>query len=404
MDSTPSMETHAAQDDIAQLRQEADDIDKEIERLEAELARLEAQRKTIQGKLSCIVYPVNTLPPEVLCHIFAAAASLSPLKEVNSVLLSITGVCQRWRDVAISEPVIWTRLCYVLDNHDQDRLFYRFLERSNGLPITLALDPRDRLSLPPTFFRSCSQWKEADISFPGGFLFNFLAPGSSLILPHLEKLTVVKNWGSESQHSLFSNAPRLCDVSIAYPNLLLQLGFPLQQLRKLTLLEHKRILLHDLLALLPHLHAVEDLSIGPIARFGTDITRDKLDIQSLSILSLRGKGSSLILAHTHLPHLATLSISTFEDTDAEVLVRPGILRSLSNLATLSVYLTYPKDLSFLALLRAPRPRYARGRASDCDTGQYVLPDQTGGRRRLFPPRPSPRPRVLDADHSHSCAL
>ncbi|KAF7290150.1 hypothetical protein MIND_01328200 [Mycena indigotica] len=76
-------------------------------------------------------------------------------------------------------------------------------------------------------------------------------------------------------------------------------------------------------------------------------------MQSMSTLSLCGKGSSLILPHVFLPRLTMLSISTFEDIDAEVLVRPGILRSLSNLATLVVHLTYYNDLSFLALLRAP---------------------------------------------------
>ncbi|KAF7298552.1 hypothetical protein MIND_00801900 [Mycena indigotica] len=108
--------------DIHLLRKEAEQIEKAIDGLEFQLAQLKDRLAAIQGHLSVTVYPVSTLPAEILCNIFASAVSSSLGGEITRALLLITSVCQRWRHVAIADPIqkLWTNTCYFVKNVDSD--------------------------------------------------------------------------------------------------------------------------------------------------------------------------------------------------------------------------------------------------------------------------------------------
>ncbi|KAF7290158.1 hypothetical protein MIND_01329000 [Mycena indigotica] len=186
--------------DVHKLRQEAETIDKAIHALEAELLRLKARRKAIDGQLSTIVYPVHTLPAEVLCRIFLAAVLSVRPEEVNTLLLSITAVCQQWRGAAIADPHLWTQSCYYLPIPPPgDRLFGYFLQRAKGLPIVFSVDGRGAIyALFEFVFASCRHWSEAIFSCPNRFHFrlHFDSPGRqemALDLPNLSKLTPSEN-------------------------------------------------------------------------------------------------------------------------------------------------------------------------------------------------------------------
>ncbi|KAF7290152.1 MYND-type domain-containing protein [Mycena indigotica] len=339
-----SMESDSTHEIIPQLRQEAESLDRKIGNLKVQLAQLEARRETIRVQLSTVVYNVNALPPEVLGHVFVTSAALTEHKEVNLLLLSITSVCRRWRNVAIADPTVWQRLCYVPGNRgEDDRLFDCFVERSRGLPISITVDDHNRLMLPPALLKSCAQWKDANIIFPGGAAVDFSILDTTLSLPHLETLTIflwIKS-GHGHHQCAFSEAPRLRTLSVGFTHLLHQLGFPLQQLVKLTILYHS--LPHDILALLPQLSTLEELSLGSIAHVDYHGTVGEIfHLKSLTALSLLGEGSTLILPHVRLPRLVKLHLSCLDSFDVTLLARPGLLRSFTNLSALEITLRGPQ--------------------------------------------------------------
>ncbi|KAF7290151.1 hypothetical protein MIND_01328300 [Mycena indigotica] len=356
------MEYEVPHASIAQLRHEVEEIGNTIDSLKSQLVELEAQREAILDKLSSVVYPVNSLPPEVLGRIFGAAASLTPAKAVNSLLLRITSVCRHWRDVAIVDPALWTILSYIPGPHgEQDQLFNYFVARSRGLPISFNLDGLAKVYYQPSFFGSCSQWKDATITLPSGAAFDVksLDEVAALNLPQLEAITLSQVWvhiyASENYYQTFSNAPLLHTVSVSFSHLLPWLGFPLQQLRKLTIQNHS--MSEDIRVLLCQLSSIEDLSIGPIDipqidNHGVEL-EEKLTLQSLTTLSLFGQGSSMILLRARLPRLSKLHLSDLHRFDVTTLTHPGTLRALTNLASLTITLKHERDRSQAALLLSP---------------------------------------------------
>ena len=91
--------------------------------------------------------PISTLPAELLIHIFKSflAAAASPpeapcVKIDKSPLLCLTGVCHRWRDVAIGYPAFWT----TMDNNNMAQLD-EFARRSRDLPLTMFLTVEEQI-------------------------------------------------------------------------------------------------------------------------------------------------------------------------------------------------------------------------------------------------------------------
>src|SRR5258708_21426311 len=82
--------------------------------------------------------PFNSLPPELLIHIFVRATldTFHPIRlRLDTIPLTISHVCQRWRDIALSTPTLWRRIVLIPSD-----LFPRV---SQGLPLRLfSTDPR----------------------------------------------------------------------------------------------------------------------------------------------------------------------------------------------------------------------------------------------------------------------
>ncbi|KAH9918352.1 uncharacterized protein BXZ73DRAFT_105233 [Epithele typhae] len=92
--------------------------------------------------------PTERLPNEVLVHIFLfATEDTRQARSLDSdpedrvpvdTLISLTHVCQRWRQVAIGFPLLWTHT----DLHDRAQ-FATFEQRSRGLPLSLRINRDD---------------------------------------------------------------------------------------------------------------------------------------------------------------------------------------------------------------------------------------------------------------------
>ncbi|KAF7314893.1 F-box domain-containing protein [Mycena indigotica] len=326
---------------ISQLRDEAEQVKKTIHQLETQLQMLADHLEALQDDLSAVVYPINTLPAEVLCHIFAAAVSSSPSIDVNRTLLQITTVCQRWRRTAIADPHLWTRISYSIDEDQRDFLSEHFLRRARALPIVFSI-PADDLSgykLPRCIFDSASQWEEASLSsikWP----FNWATPNSDtpnaqLDFPLLTKFSFdVWSKTDTDENPVFMNAPSLRELSISIHRLVLPLSFPAHQLRKLTILRPATYA--EVLALLTHQEALEELSL-PALFEETVISDSTLQLPRLSTLSLVAGARTSILDHLRLPALTTLHLSDLESIVVESSIDPCIRRSAATVTSLSLF-------------------------------------------------------------------
>lgn len=86
----------------------------------------------------------SRLTPALLTEIFESAVSVISPEDVASpgdLLLSITAVCQAWRQAALSEPGFWSSIIYVdaTDRWSSLERVQAYLERSKGADVDLVV-------------------------------------------------------------------------------------------------------------------------------------------------------------------------------------------------------------------------------------------------------------------------
>ncbi|KAJ7757582.1 hypothetical protein B0H16DRAFT_1689592 [Mycena metata] len=128
------------------------ELDASIVELRLHLKALDVQA-SIQRPLDGIVYPVLTLPPEIMSNIFLHCLHLPNLDDqrrtgptpIHAPLLLLQ-VCRAWREIALSTPHLWVFLHVDLDRLTE-RLPYPEIEtfvadwfgRAGSCPLTLSL-------------------------------------------------------------------------------------------------------------------------------------------------------------------------------------------------------------------------------------------------------------------------
>ncbi|KDQ59587.1 hypothetical protein JAAARDRAFT_205618 [Jaapia argillacea MUCL 33604] len=125
------------------------------------------------------VLPIDRIPNELLSGIFEIVThSFDDPGESLSTPTTLSLVCSRWRQIAISTPELWTTifLTQALSPHDIARTS-TWLERSKTRPLDLYLDFRD----------PCWSWDEEDHSFT----WNDMAEILQLLLPHISRWRLV---------------------------------------------------------------------------------------------------------------------------------------------------------------------------------------------------------------------
>lgn len=110
-----------------------------------------SRRRSLDPTLS----PIETIPPEVLCHIFLLYTQRSshPTLDLNVGPINLLRICRLWRTVALSTPELWCRLEIDFEFIQKIRrlpfnrlgrmphFVKQWLERSGGLPLDVVVHP-----------------------------------------------------------------------------------------------------------------------------------------------------------------------------------------------------------------------------------------------------------------------
>ncbi|KAJ7113029.1 hypothetical protein C8R44DRAFT_856073 [Mycena epipterygia] len=86
------------------------DIDDEIRRLELSIRVFRKEKKILQTRLNSYMYPVLTLPNEIVSDIFTQILPVYPLCPPLVGPLSpheLTQICRKWREIALTTPALW---------------------------------------------------------------------------------------------------------------------------------------------------------------------------------------------------------------------------------------------------------------------------------------------------------
>ncbi|KAJ7470987.1 hypothetical protein FB451DRAFT_324330 [Mycena latifolia] len=120
-------------------------LDAQISDLELALDGFRHKRRVVQEQLDSYIYPVLTLPNEIVSEIFTHFVPVYPACPPMVGLFSpstLGQVCRKWREIAVSTPSLWRAIGLDLDleyHPNQLRLFETWLERSGVAPLSINL-------------------------------------------------------------------------------------------------------------------------------------------------------------------------------------------------------------------------------------------------------------------------
>ncbi|KAJ7878196.1 hypothetical protein B0H13DRAFT_1722370 [Mycena leptocephala] len=162
----------------AAARARISQLDMWINTLQKMLKPLLAERAAAQEVLDSYKYPVLTMPNEILSEIFlnflpypARPLLVGPLSP--SFLCRI---CRRWRDIALSTPVLWSTMQLELDEPtlypQQLRILEAWLQRSGSCPLSISLEREEDYSeisasvFVDAVFRHSARWLDMEFILP----------------------------------------------------------------------------------------------------------------------------------------------------------------------------------------------------------------------------------------------
>ncbi|KAJ7108182.1 hypothetical protein C8R44DRAFT_297984 [Mycena epipterygia] len=168
-----------------------------IDTLQARLDTFDAQRCELEKTMESFVYPVATIPVELITQIFILCLPENGRVRPSECAapLSLAQVCRHWRDIALSIPQLWRSVDLelqdslsfsaddgVADTSSDDeefspylgacRLLKTWFRRTNGYPlsITLRCHRDDCDAMPPnilvTIAEFSQQWGRLEVIIP----------------------------------------------------------------------------------------------------------------------------------------------------------------------------------------------------------------------------------------------
>ncbi|KAJ7142882.1 hypothetical protein C8R44DRAFT_761344 [Mycena epipterygia] len=122
----------------SELRVNLDEIKLAILRQKSSLAVLETQQRELEMKLSLVVYPVLTLPPEIISRVFVETlpshGRVRP--SAHTPPLTLAQLCSQWRDIALSTPELWSAIDLDFTSiREGNPALYRELPNDGALPL-----------------------------------------------------------------------------------------------------------------------------------------------------------------------------------------------------------------------------------------------------------------------------
>ncbi|KZP14039.1 hypothetical protein FIBSPDRAFT_117776 [Athelia psychrophila] len=213
--------------------------------LEAAQRRCAEERSILDKALleyQSVVTPIRMIPDDVLREIFTAIP-FWPFR--------LTGVCRRWRAVAISTPRLWTHFTKSGSRdkvEDKANLMRIIANRSGVCPMQVRLkmhiaspegwgEEEEKMMLATAIASSAGRWQTLELECSRGCLVKLqrvLHANHSQLFETLESLCMVMEDGNAEPLSIFACAPRLKRVTFRGPSTL-GLELPWGQLENLTL-------------------------------------------------------------------------------------------------------------------------------------------------------------------------
>jgi hypothetical protein len=125
-----------------------------VAEIDAEIIRLQKEREPLKDRLESYKYPVLTLPNEIISEFFIHVIPPYPLRAPTTGPFSPTAlgqICHKWRDIALSTPVLWSSLSITLEYRTLKKKFMfleTWLSRSRSHPVSISLiDQRGEVGL-----------------------------------------------------------------------------------------------------------------------------------------------------------------------------------------------------------------------------------------------------------------
>ncbi|KAJ7623967.1 hypothetical protein DFH06DRAFT_758692 [Mycena polygramma] len=119
------------------------ELQSQIEQLERAVSQLRFEHLKVQERLDAYTYPVLTLPNEIVSEIFVRVLPPYPYFPKLIGRLSptpLTQICQRWREIALGTPALWSALS-TRHTHEELALpiFEIWLKRSRHCPLSIRI-------------------------------------------------------------------------------------------------------------------------------------------------------------------------------------------------------------------------------------------------------------------------
>ncbi|KAJ6562341.1 hypothetical protein B0H19DRAFT_95949 [Mycena capillaripes] len=319
------------------------------------IATLSAERQRLQAVSDSIVYPVLSLPPEIMSLIFIhclpESISLPQPSPLKAPLL-LAQICAQWREIAIGTPELWQSIGLV-DTRSVG-IFETWLARSGNLPLNFSLNCVDlerASSLIDLCISHVHRWQDVELALPFGILIRLehLMP-----IPLLRKISLslrgpFSTEGAPDNPIALLNAPMLRRADVGtYPDL--RFNLPWAQLTSLTLAKVDVAECFSILKLCPDLITLDIFTAGTVETVGP--------VEPLTLAFL----DSLTFAtdfcpfadHLCLPRLTHLHIrETVAADDAySTHLHTLLSRSTAPLQRLVLALKYPTSTTFAHTLAA----------------------------------------------------
>ncbi|KAJ7623762.1 hypothetical protein FB45DRAFT_926680 [Roridomyces roridus] len=130
------------------------------------------EKKRAQARLDAYIYPIHTLPPEIMSEIFTHVLPPYPLRPRANGFDSptlLSHVCRSWREIALSTPRLWRAIAIhlsgLLSCPAKVHMLETWLQRSQCCPLSISIraGSHTKISLLdrvlPTLFAQCHRWE-----------------------------------------------------------------------------------------------------------------------------------------------------------------------------------------------------------------------------------------------------
>ncbi|KAJ7872344.1 hypothetical protein B0H14DRAFT_186583 [Mycena olivaceomarginata] len=288
------------------------DLDAKIQDLERSLSVLRSQKSLAEERLDAYIYPVLTLPNEIVCEIFLHFLPIYPACPPLTGLFSpilLTHICRGWREIALALPALWRAIMIHPNRSPASDLVSTVLSRSGPCPLSICAADERELGGIHHFLLHCARWEYLTLHLDAAPELVFPTIGGSVpLLRHLD----IWLWNDMDRPIVSLREAPLLRSAILNDHAAVNIVLPWAQLTSLTL---TRMWLHECIPILQKtfdlVHCELELYwfYGPSPSPGAEVTLPSLE--SLALTDPDPEAHPLpssYLQHFIIPALRSLQI------------------------------------------------------------------------------------------------